>query len=128
MTNTPIKPKPKPVRKIVRAGLLLNPTIIAKIIRKHGRGKDFRLGKGADVFVAAAVQSVIGELAEVCVEIAKNHGAKRVSVKHISEALQVDPILAKQLVPGIIPNGLSRGHQQQIGYSDRKKEKKVVEA
>ena len=117
MTNKPASTtKPRPVRKMVRAGLTLNPSGVLKMVRS----KDFRMGKGADVMLTAAVESVLGDVVKAAVALAREAGVKRVKAKHIGQALHNDPDLKSRFVAGIVPNGIHSAHRERVSWSDKK--------
>ena len=107
--------KHRPVRKATRAGLLVNPATVSRFVRKS---KDFRFARGADVFLAGALQSMLAGVIEPSVEAAGE--AKRVADKHISVALDTHPEVNDQLVQGLVLNGLPRARKPRLGWSDKK--------
>ena len=109
------------VSKKARAKTFLSPAFVkAQIVKLVPSG--FRIGDGADVFLAGSVDGLLMELIKKSVEKALGDDVVRVQAKHVADALNDDLDLAIQLSArkGVIPSGRNRGSKEQIGYSDRK--------
>lgn len=124
MTNTPItsKPKAKAVAKQVRAGLQLSPAYVKGRMRRFG---GVRIGKGSDVYLAAAIEWLLREVTGGAMMCTLNQGALRIAPKHISDALHDDPALASHLNRGIMPHGRTYTPKERRSWTDRRPQKET---
>lgn len=114
MTNTPVAAKPRPVRKMVRAGLLLNPAGVNKLLRS----RDFNLARGTDVYVTAASQLRMTRLISAALDVMRENGVKRLTDKHVGMAIQLHPELGPG--QGFVPNGVHAQARERQCWNDKK--------
>lgn len=103
-----VEKKSKSVTRSVRAGLAFP---VGRIDRHLRQGKYAeRIGSGAPVFLAAALEYMTAELIELAGNVAKTGKKTRINPRHIQLAVRNDEEIGKLLVGvsigggGVIPN------------------------
>ena len=116
----------KSVSKTAKAGLVFPVSRMTRYLRKGQYAK--RIGSGAGVYLAAVLEYLTAEIAELAGNCARDHKRTRIIPRHITLAIKNDEELNKLFKDVTIAGGGTMPHIHEVLLPKKSKGKKASQS